>query len=1263
MAKVTAKASSLARYVPRLSAEWEMHSSELWQEIDGTLCYIDISGFTALSEKLARRGRIGAEELTEVLNYVFGKMLAVAYDRGGSLLKFGGDALLLLFRGTDHPVQACSAAVEMQAALREASNYETSAGRLRLRMSVGLHSGAVHLFRIGESHKELILTGPAASKTTEMEETATAGEILISPATKSALPAGSAVKQKGDGWLLSWRKARLETCGWTSRVALESEAIAAAMPVVLREFLQYGAAEPEHRIATVGFIKYQGVDALMQEGGPDAVAAALDQVVRNVQAAVDKEGVSFLASDIDQDGGKIILVAGVPGAQEDDEGRLLRAARLIADNAGTLQLKTGVNRGHVFVGEIGTEFRATYTIMGDTVNLAARLMAAASPGEVYADPAVLDRSWTLFETTALEPFHVKGKEQAVQAYAVGARTGRRPREHREDLAFAGRIEEKARLQALVDDLFAGTGGGVAIIGERGVGKSRLVDEILPALERAEHIDIRAEPYGIGTPYRPLRDPVRRLLGVERGSSEQMARQLRAGVAALGSNLLPLLPLLADVAMVEVPSTPESDVIEPRFRQDRTADLVVDVLSRSLAGPVFFEVEDGNYMDEASAHVMMRVVAAAAEHPWLILTTRRETPDGFDPGQEEIRLGPLSDDEARELVITATEAAPLRPHDVNAIVKRAGGLPLFLGEIVRAVRQAGGVEDLPDSLDAVVSSQIDALPPLTRRLLRYASVLGRSFRTQVLNELLADEQIGLDAATRRQLEGFLDPDGPGRLRFRHGMLRDVAYRGLSFKRRRELHLRAGLAAERAAGDHPENAADVLALHFSIAQDHERAWRYAVIAGDQARDAYANVDAATFYQRALESAKRLPNVDEAERAQVWISLGDVSERAGLFDPALSAYRRASKAVPDKPGLQVDLVLRRSMVCRLKGDQAAALRETTKGLRLLDGVGSANELGARARIMAERAAIRRRQERPKDALVEALQAEEAARAAGELEALGHALELLDWAYWMLGKTGLAVNSAEAVSVLEKTGDLRGVSEVLNNMGAYAYWEGRWGDAIEAYEKSRAAERRTGNDVQAAIVAANIAELLTNQNRLEEARPLITDAVRVLKASKNHALTFAENELARLLIRRGEFENAETLLRALQERSQAVGETMSSFNASIQLADLRVREGNAAEALTELDEAGESAAAMEILGAAVRHVRARALAALGRHDEALTVVDAGLAQARKQGLLFDEALLLADRNEIVCQAGGEPDPKDLETADRLFGEMDIRREPVLVV
>ena len=480
-----------------------------------------------------QQGRIGAEELTEVLNHVFGRMLEIAYDRGGSLLKFGGDALLLIFRGPDHPIQACSAAVEMNAALRDAANHETSAGRLQLKMSVGLHSGTVHLFRVGGSHKELIVTGPAASTTTEMEETATAGEVLISPATRLGLPPDTRTRTKGPGELLRWRKARTAGTGWSPRLELEPDVVAIGVPVALRDHLRQGRVEPEHHIATVGFIKYTGVDALMADGGPPAVARALDQLVRSVQQAVDDEGVTFLASDIDQDGGKIIIVAGVPGVQEDDEGRVLRAARRIADHGGALPLKIGVNQGHVFVGEIGTDFRATYTIMGDTVNLAARLMAAASPGEVYASPSVLDRSLTLFDTTPLEPFLREGQDAAGAGLrgAVPRPGAVRANTVANTHSSAG-IEELARLRALVEGVRAGTGGAVTVVGERGVGKSRLVDELLPALDGVDHVDIRAEPYGTSTPYRALRDPVRRLLGVEVTDPATMARRLRRAVARL-----------------------------------------------------------------------------------------------------------------------------------------------------------------------------------------------------------------------------------------------------------------------------------------------------------------------------------------------------------------------------------------------------------------------------------------------------------------------------------------------------------------------------------------------------------------------------------------------------------------------------------------------------------------------------------------------------------------------------------------------------------
>ena len=162
--------------------------------IDATFCLVDVAGFTALSERLARRGRIGAEELTVVLNGVFGELLRIAYLDHGTLVKFGGDALLLAFDGDDHADRACRAALTIRAALRRGGAVTTDVGtpsapppHIRLRMSVGVHSGSFDLFRVGSSHHELIVTGPAASTVARLQSSAGAGEILVSPATADAV--------------------------------------------------------------------------------------------------------------------------------------------------------------------------------------------------------------------------------------------------------------------------------------------------------------------------------------------------------------------------------------------------------------------------------------------------------------------------------------------------------------------------------------------------------------------------------------------------------------------------------------------------------------------------------------------------------------------------------------------------------------------------------------------------------------------------------------------------------------------------------------------------------------------------------------------------------------------------------------------------------------------------------------------------------------------------------------------------------------------
>jgi class 3 adenylate cyclase/tetratricopeptide (TPR) repeat protein len=1240
---VASQQTRLAAYVPRVAAEWGLDSPNCpWQVIDGTLCFIDISGFTRLSERLAQRGRIGAEELTEVLSRVFGNMLDLAYQRGGSLLKFGGDALLLFFQGPDHPVQACSAAVEMRSALREAVKIPTSVGRISLRMSVGIHSGPVHFFSVGGSHHELIVTGPTATRTTLMEQTAEAGEIVVSPETLSALPGVAATQPKGEGWILSSRKPALSPGQFIDRRWVQRVEIEQGVPLGLRQFLSDNT-EAEHRVSTVGFIRFEGVDALMEAGGPEPVAAALEELVSTVQEAVDGEGVTFLASDIDRDGGKIILCAGVPIAQEDDEGRLIRAARRIAETPMRLTVRIGINRGHVFAGDVGNRFRRTYTVMGDTVNLAARLMAAAPPGRVYASPAVLDRSRTLFESTALEPLMVKGKTAPVQAYMVGPETGIRESVTHGKLPFAGRGSELAELHALLAKTESTTAGiVVTVAGETGIGKSRLVAEALSAWPSHVSITIRAEAYSASNPYRAVRDPLRRVLGVEAGQPSLMAAQLRESVTRFDASLLPILPLIGAAAHVEMPETPETSMIEPRFRPDLTADAVERLLAAALPEPLVLLIEDAQWMDEASSYLLERLSAAAIARRWAVVVTTRSLVEGFRPGTGDvIALQPLTEAEATKVLQAATEAAPLRPHEIFGLAQQSGGNPLFLEELVRVARETGNFDSLPDSLEGVVAAEIDALSSLPRRLLRYSSVLGTRFRRVVLDELLAPEEIGMDASTRRALSRFVVPDGAEGWSFRNAMMRDAAYQGLSFRKRRQLHDRAGTIIEKLAGEDPASASE-LSLHYSLSGQYQKAWLFSRAAGDRACQTYANIEAGRHYERAIESARHLGEVPPEDLTAIWAALGDVREQAGLYEEALAAFSAASRLSPD-PVAKADLLLKRARARSRVGAYAPALREVSIARRALVGLDMPEAVRARARLTSFYAVLRQFQQRFRAARSLAELAVAEAEQANEPEALARSYQVLDAAYIMTGQPSKAIYGTKALEIYEQLKDLASVAVVTNNLGAQAYFEGNWDLALDYYARARQAYKRAGNEPEAASAAANIAEVLVNQRRLVEAEEMLTEAMRVGRA--HHLVDvalFAELQWSRVLVLQGQKARATDLLNAVRAEALAVGQTQLAVEAAIHLASALVDEGQPAEAIGLLDSA-EQTAGDEAEGYAcpLARIRASALAALGRHDEALARIDEGLRVARRQGLVYEEAMLLLVKAEVEAT---DPDAKKTE-------------------
>lgn len=1252
MAAVTSNSLRLDRYVPRIATDWDIAApDQSFQELDATLCFVDISGFTNLSEKLARRGRIGAEELTGVLNYVFGSMLEIAYLQGGSLLKFGGDALLLIYTGHDHATRAASAAVEMRSALRAAAQYQTSVGRLRLRMSVGIHSGPIHLFRVGESHHELVIAGPGGTTTTLMEKTAEPGEILVSEGTRDRLPGGATGDRKGDGWLLRWRQTHCVASGVIAREARGEEALRQWVPASLRDFLSAGETEPEHRIANVAFVRFCRVDEHMADEGPEWVAEAIDKTMKVIQSAAEDEEITFLATDINEDGGKAILVAGAPVARAEDEGRILRAARRIADADLPLDVHIGINRGHVFTGEVGTEFRATYTVMGDTVNLAARLMAAAPARAIYATPNVLDQSGTVFATTALEPFHVKGKSEPVKAYAVGEETGVRDTTPRDELPFVGRAEElEALVGAIRDAASDGQGSITTVIGDAGFGKSRLVDHAAKSEPGVVRITIRAEPYGSATPYRPLRDPLRNALGVERASSDEMATSLRSAVEHVAPDLLPMMPLIADVADIEAPQTPEVSDIEPRFRQDRTTAVVADIISRVLTEPMLLLIEDAQWMDDASSHLLEHFADTAHQRPWAIVVTRRPGDGGFRPEHgSTLTIGELPPPDAEQLIIDATRATPLRPHEINAITARTGGNPLFIAEVLRVVAETGSTDELPDSLGTLVSTSIDALPTLTRRVLRYASVLGRSFRTSTVRAILEeDEDLELDAATRALLGDFLEGAGSGRLQFRTAMVRDVAYDGLSFRRRTELHRRAAKAiAATASGGDPESVADQLAMHYSLGNDYENTWTYARIAAHKAARSFANVEAAIQLERALEASRRLPELPVDGIANAWVELGDVREQAGLYKAALDAYRRAHRLHRGDPMVEAELLLKRAGVREREGSYSMALRESTQARHKVDGLDDVRSKQTRARATAFQANVRLRQGRRRDAYECANAAIEFAMDADERSALARAFSVMAWTQVMEGEPGAADLCWRALNLYEEVGDLAGQNDMNNNLGYLAYFDGRWNDALDHYERSSEGAARLGNVVDAAYPEVNVGEVLVNQRRYEDAEKRLTNAVRVLRATgENSMASFAEMLLARVYIERGELDRAEATLSRVIDEASDIGFATVTTEASLHAADVVRRGGEPQRALELLDSAMKRAG--EVAGVFTlteQRYRAEALLDLGRTDDALEILESSLQTAEERDQLYDVAMLLEIRANVL---GGRDPSEARSSADR---------------
>jgi tetratricopeptide (TPR) repeat protein len=599
-----------------------------------------------------------------------------------------------------------------------------------------------------------------------------------------------------------------------------------------------------------------------------------------------------------------------------------------------------------------------------------------------------------------------------------------------------------------------------------------------------------------------------------------------------------------------------------------------------------------------------------------------------------------------------------PHRRAALVERAAGNPLYLTELLGA-----DADELSTTLESVIAAQIDRLAPADRRLLRHAAVLGSRFDLGLL-AVVADEP-WLATAGARVITGRLQwlciPEGRGRLRFRHQLIRDVAYASLPFRQRRALHERAADAlTELAPAEY-----GLLSLHYERASRHEACWRTARAAAKRACDTFANVEAVELFERAISAARHLPYLPDEELSDVWHQLGERHAFLGSMTAARAAYRRARRHARNDPVAFAVACLKEARAAEREASTAAMDRWIKRGLHALTDLTTGQADGLRAELLTLGAWSKLVHGRLRQAERWATRAIESGERAGDVRnakrAVAYAYSVFDNVDAALGREADPARAARALEIFRELGDLSAEAVLLNNLGMDAYYRGRWLEAVRLFERSREAMTKTGNVNDAGYGSLNIAEILVEQGRLDEAESTLAE-LEPLWHSVDHALglAYVDNHRGRIRLHRGDTEAAIALLtqaREVFERNQLV---IDALDADARAAECRLRLGRVADARALLEAALSRDHATGGTRVAARLHRVLAYVALAEGDvtTAWASMDESLAVARRVSSTYDVALALEGFEVLATGAERDVHP-DVTDRIALLDELGVVATP----
>lgn len=1011
----------------------------------GSLLFADISGFTELTEKLGSRGKKGTEELTDLLNMYFDSMFTIIREYGGSIISSAGDSILARFTSSE---SSKDCAKKMMKALGKFDNIETDAGVCRLDIKIIIGSGTWNEFIVGnDSEAHIFLAGNLIEKISTIERTAHRGEISFTES--KSIPGGS-------------------------------DYLIPDIPETAFPGPGSGNTYGEHRSIVAMFLNLRGYD----EDNPPF--QQLQNLYLDVARIAGKyKGFVQLIDNILPSGSRIFLLFGAPLSSGNEVVNAVCASlelRKILAKYDLFETAFGINEGYAFAGTIGNDWSRQYTVIGDVVNTAAKLADSADLGGIIVSEGVYRIAREKFEFMDLECIHVKGKTESLKRFSPHSKK----REIMDQYPFVGRTAELRE----ISDLIKQKSTIIELTGTAGIGKTSLLRELMRLLNKNGYSVLHGTCVEHGQANHLFASMLGNLSGIRENDSQDTKKEkLRRFLTGLdrSDNAALLNREVFLGRMLFFLNYPPStyDVLPPRLRRENLLDGICEII-QAFENPVCIVYEDIHCSQEEDLEAIKYIARTVLNYPGLevsFILSKRPDDRSFSLKEgiplHRIHLEGLKTSDSDKLLLEILDGKQLDSELEQMINSRAEGNPFYLVQLLLYliekclikkadqtwVRTDSYSDDkLPGSIFSMVMARIDRLEEQAKECLKVGSVIGLSFNEEIVRKvMLSNVRSNLQTCVEVGL-AYMSVFHEMEYIFSHVLIKDVAYDSILRKRRKAIHGKIGSTLEEIHSEQKEDYSSVLAYHFSLSENWEKALEYSISAGARAWSEYRNQNSIEHYERAIRILQEEFQGRNEELAGCFYHLAEIENRLGNYDGALGHYNRVLELSSDI-SLQGSAAIATADVYYIRGEIDNALDLLDDLERKLKSDLDEHQV-LKLRIDCFRAWTYCVRGNIEAAMKEASKAVNLSENLTHLtenekaQRLGHAYNTIATVHWATAEYSKAREYYQkALHIARKHGFKRAVAVTFGNIGLVSEKMGRFDEAIEFFLKQLSISREIGD------------------------------------------------------------------------------------------------------------------------------------------------------------------------------------------------------------